>query len=382
MTKDTRKTSSKQGSSKKSSTARKGSKAAAARRRKKQKQKRVLFAVEAIVLVILVIAVFISKKFDKLDNSVIVEDKDIVTNTDREVSKETDDGYLNVALFGIDSRENNSFGAGNRSDSIMVASINNKTGDVKIVSVYRDTYLHIADKDKDRYRKCNEAYFYGGPTQAMNMLNMNLDLDITKYVAVDFNALVKTVDLLGGIEVELSGEEIHHLNNYTVETSAVTGVETEWLDEDQPGTYLLDGVQAVSYARIRYTSGSDYKRTERQRLIIQKIAEKAKSASLTTLNSIVNEVLPYVSTNFSATEVLGLAADIAKYNIADTAGFPFDKTTTILSSGADVVVPVTLESNVTQLYEFLFNENGYTPSSTVKSISKKVETDTGISSLN
>lgn len=378
MTKDVRKSSAGKKKTSNAKSAKRGSRAAAARR-KKQKQRRILFTIEAVVLVVLVVAVFFAKKFDKLDSSVKIEDSEIVTNKDREVSKETDEGYLNVALFGIDSRENNSFGAGNHSDALMVASINNETGDVKIVSVYRDTYCNLSD---DKYRKATEAYFYGGPKQAINMLNMNLDLDISNYVAVDFNALVRTIDLLGGIEIELTGEEIHHLNNYTVETSAVTGIQTEWLDEDAPGTYLLDGVQAVSYARIRYTAGDDYKRTERQRLVIEKIAQKAKTAKLTTLNSIIDEVLPYISTNFTSTEVLGLAADIAKYNIADTIGFPFDKTTTDVSGAGNVVVPVTLESNVTQLYEFLFGEENYVPSLTVQNISKKVAADTGISSLN
>ena len=374
MTKDTRKssTSRKSSNTKKTSSA-KGSKAAA---RKKRKQRKVLFAVEAIVIIILVAAVFVMSKLDKLDKTVDVNEEDIVINEDRDVSAQSQK-YTNVALFGIDSRDTGSFGSGNHSDALMIASINNKSGDIKIVSVYRDTYLNLSD---DKYSKCTEGYFYGGPQQAIAMLNMNLDLDITKYVSVDFAALVTTIDLLGGLDIDLTAEEIFHLNNYTVETSEVTGVTTEKLPEVD-GTYHLDGVQTVSYTRIRYTAGDDFKRTERQRLVIQKIADKAKTASLTTLNNIIDKVLGHINSNFSPAEILGLATDILKYDIVDNTGFPFDKTSTHVNK-KDVVVPVTLESNVKQLYEYLFEDKDYTPSATVQNISKKIASDSGISSLN
>ena len=125
----------------------------------------------------------------------------------------------NVALFRLDSRDGELSG-GVRSDSIMIVSINNKTGDVKIISVYRDTLLKQQDGS---YEKANAAYSFGGPQEAVAMLNWNLDLDITKYASVNFNSLADIIDILGGVEVELTSEEIFWLNGYAAETSQVVG---------------------------------------------------------------------------------------------------------------------------------------------------------------
>jgi LCP family protein required for cell wall assembly len=371
MAKETKRTSAKTPA--KTSGKKKISKKAAARK----KRRKILFTIEAVVLLVFICAAVVMSKWSKLNHTTDVNESNLTANEGIENIKEMSEGYTNVALFGIDSRENGSFGKGARSDALLVASINNKTGDVKLCSVYRDTYLNLSD---DKYRKATEAYFYGGPEQAIKMLNMNLDLNITKYVAVDFNAITKVVDALGGIEIDVQEDELQHLNNYTVETSAVTGVKTTKLVK--PGLQTLDGVQATSYARIRYTAGSDYKRTERQRLVIQKIVEKAKKADLKTLNNIINDVFPCISTNFNIADVIALSADAAKYNIGDTTGFPFEKTTkNWTKSVGDVVVPVTLDKNVQELHAFLFGEESYNPSPTVQAISKKIIEDTGVSKL-
>lgn len=370
MAKNTGKASNK--STGKPSTGKKISKKAAA----KKKRRRILFIIEAIVFVVLIGVLFVMSKLDKLDRSVDVNEDNLKANEGITNIKEITEGYTNVALFGVDARDGK-LGKGTNSDTIMIASINNKTGDIKLCSVYRDTYLNLSD---DSYKKANAAYARGGPEQAIKMLNMNLDLNITKYVSIDFNAIVTVVDILGGIEIDVQEDEIDHLNNYTVETSAVTGVQTTKLTKT--GLQILDGVQATSYARIRYTSGGDYKRTERQRLVLEKIAEKAKKANLATLNRIVDKVVPGISTNFSTPEIFGLVADIAKYNLADQTGFPFEKTTKNWTNKiGDVVIPVTLESNVSQLHQFLFAEGSYSPSPTVQAISKKIIEDTGISEV-
>ncbi|MFA9375959.1 MAG: LCP family protein [Lachnotalea sp.] len=369
MTKETKNTSKK--TSAKTSPNKKISKKAAT----KKKRRKILFAIEAVALIVLIAAFLIMAKLNKLDQTVDIDEGNLTANEGIENLDKINEGYTNVALFGIDSRENGSFGSGAHSDAIIVASINNSTGDIKLCSVYRDTYLNLSD---DTYKKATEAYFYGGPEQAIKMLNMNLDLNITKYVSVDFLAITKVVDLLGGIEIDVQENEIDHLNNYTVETSAVTGVTTTKLTKT--GLQLLDGVQATSYARIRYTAGDDYKRTERQRLVIEKIIEKAKKANIATLNNIIDDVFPCISTNFSLTDIIALAADSGKYNIAETTGFPFEKTTkNWKKSIGDVVLPVTLEKNVQELHAFLFAEDSYTVSPTVQAISKKIIEDTGVS---
>lgn len=361
--------------SKKTSQTTSGKKKISKKAAAKKKRRKILFVIEAIALLVLIGVFYVMGKVNKLDHTANVDESNLTANEGIENIEAITEGYTNVALFGVDSRDSGSFGKGTHSDAILVASINNKTGDVKLCSVYRDTYLNLSD---DSYRKATQAYFNGGPEQAIKMLNMNLDLNITKYVAVDFMAITKVVDALGGIEIDVQEDEIDHLNNYTVETSEVTGVKTSKLTKT--GLQLLDGVQATSYARIRYTEGSDYKRTERQRLVIQKVVEKAKKADLKTLNNIINEVFPYISTNFNLADVLALSTDAAKYNIAETAGFPFNLTTKNWSKTiGDVVIPITLEENVQELHAFLFAEESYTPSPTVQAISKKVIADTGIS---
>lgn len=254
----------------------------------------------------------------------------------------------------------------------MIASINNETKDVKIVSLYRDTYLNLAN---DKYSRCNAAYSAGGPDQAIAMLNMNLDLDIDYYMSVDFLAVSEVVDLLGGIEIDVDEYEIEHLNNYTVETSKVTGKSTQKLTKT--GLQTLDGVQATSYCRIRYTKGDDFKRTERQREVLETIANKAKTMSITQLDSIVKKVFPMCATNMSVEQLMSIAKDALSYNIVGTEGFPFEKTTGKVGE-ASVVIPVNLEANVSSLHEYLFGVTDYKPSSGVAAISNKIINDTGI----
>ena len=283
-----------------------------------------------------------------------------------------------LALFGLDNRESEDYSGGN-SDVIMVARIDKDTKEVRLVSVYRDTFLKMADlDDPSAYSKANAAYAIGGATQAVRMLNTNLDLDIKEYVSFDFSAVAEAVDILGGVEVEITDEECMHLNNYCVETSEV--VEKEYEPLPGAGTYNLNGVQAVSFGRIRYTAGDDFKRTERQREILKKTAEKAKQADLFTLNKIVNEVFPQISTSLSITDMLGFAANIMNYDIVETTGFPYAVTTddSVRNHEGSYVVPIGFINNVTRLHQEIFGENDYMPSEKVKQIDQDIVWLTGV----
>ena len=209
-------------------------------------------------------------------------------------------------------------------------------------------------------------------------MNRNLDLDIQNYVSVNFNSLVDIVDALGGIEIELTEEERVHMNNYQVETAEVVGQSVQEVEE--AGLQKLNGVQAVSYSRIRYTDGGDYKRAERQRLVLQKIVEKAQKANLLTLNKLLDKVLPQISTSFSQKQLLGIAANALSYKIGEMRGFPFEVAGTdkIAGDNASYVIPVGIANNVTQLHQFLFAEENYVPSEIVQSISDEVSELSGI----
>lgn len=293
--------------------------------------------------------------------------KSVKLNTDKlNISDEVqhEEGYTNVALFGLDSREND-LGKGNRSDTIMIASLNNDTKEVKLVSIYRDTLLEL---DDGSYNKANAAYAFGGPEGAVSLINRNLDMNIEKYVTVNFNALVDVIDAVGGLDLELTHDEVVHMNNYCVETSKVTGKSYEKIEPEVEGTYHLNGVQAVSYSRIRYTAGGDFKRAERQRLVLQKIADKVQNMSVGTVNKIIDSVFPQISTNFTLAEMIGYAKNLTKYKLGDSIGFPADNTTDMLNEVGSVVIPDTLSSNVMEVHKFLFGNDGYTVSSTITSV--------------
>lgn len=343
----------------------------------RKKRRKVLFILEIIVLLLFIGGLYvygqISAKLDKIDiQETDLQEQDIVTND--QAPQMT--GYTTYALFGLDHRSRNEKLNTENSDTIIVASINNDTKAVKLVSVYRDTLLNVKD---DTYSKANAAYALGGPAQAVNMLNTNLDLNITDYVSIDFDALVTVVDCLGGLDIPLSYAEIVHMNNYCVETAEETGksytpVELpEPKPEDQEaivGTYHLNGVQATSYCRIRYTASLDMGRTERQRRVIQMIVDKAKKAGLSTIFDIMDQVFPMVKTSVSKTEILKLIPAMIGYCIDETTGFPQDYKFAIVKGS--VIVPTTLDSNVLKLHQFLYGNTNYTPTQDVLNKSAQI----------
>lgn len=333
------------------------------RPKQKKKKKRHIFR-NFVILLLLVTGAVVAFLYSKLGKMHHVDLGTLQKNDLTAESKKVMQGYTNVALFGVDNRSNGNFDSGN-SDTIIIASIDNASNDIKMVSLYRDSYLNIGE---DEFTKCNAAYQKGGPKAALDMINTNLDLDINYYVAVDWNALVETIDLLGGIDIELTAEEAHLTEGYIDEIAGQTGVSSEYPGE---GMQHLNGVQATAYARIRYTKGWDFKRTERQRLVLGKILEKAKSAGPVTLNNVIDKVLPDISTNLTSTKMLSLATGIASYNIADTTGFPFEKH----STGKElnyIVIPINLDNNVRELHQYLYGEENFQVSGQVQANSDRI----------
>lgn len=343
-------------------------------KKSKKRNKIILIVVELIVLAILAVVLYGISKLEKIERPESQAMEQVEKNEDiEEEVLEVMNQFQTIAVFGLDNRSNGNFDSGN-SDVIIIVSINNETKEVKMCSVFRDTYLDIGG---GKFRKCNAAFSKGGPQAAISMLNKNLDLNITDYVTVDFNAVVECIDLLGGIELEITDLEAHLLKGYIDEINKLTGNKSEV--PSSGGTYILDGVQATSYARIRYTSGDDFKRAERQRTVISKMVEKAQTSNLKTINAIIDEVFDDVETSFSNTDLIALAAQIFNYQLTGSEGFPFAKNTITLGSKGNVVAPCTLESNVVELHKFLYNNEEYVPSLTIKAHSKQIQSDTGFS---
>ena len=354
------------------------------KRRKKGGFGKVLFVLELIILLVLLAGVFLYAKItDKLG---MMTDTDFhlenIGFNESVIAAEYTQGYQLIALVGVDSRD----GSLNRanSDTMIIVCIDNSTKEIRMISVYRDTLLRVGEDSEGngRYRKANHAYQLGGSEQFLTMLNQNLDLMITDYVAVDFNAVAEAVDLLGGIEIELTSEEIGHMNNYCKETSKAVGKDYEPIDVNSPGVHKLNGVQAVSYSRIRYTKGNDFKRTARQRLVIMKMIEKAKQSSLGTLTEMMDVLFPMVKTSFSKTDLVKLGSSLLSYSIGDTAGFPFSHYMLEIEmwdmeDKLDCVAPVTLESNVKELHNWLYGVEDYQVSDELKAYSDRIVDLTG-----
>ena len=283
-----------------------------------------------------------------------------------------DNGYWTIAIFGVDSRDGN-LGKGALSDVEMLASINKKTGEIRLVSVFRDSYLRISNEE-EKYDKINEAYFLGGHEQAVQALENNLNIRIDDYATFNWKAVVDAINVLGGVDIEITDKEFAYINSFITETVNSTGVGSYQLEHS--GMNHLDGVQAVAYARLRLMD-TDFNRTERQRKVLGQAMEKAKSSGFKTLKTLVGAVYPQISTSIGVNDVLTLAKGAKKYYIGQTSGFPFSHQETKIGKKS-CVIPTTLESNVVQLHAFLFDDTSYAAPQSVQEISSYIAKKTGL----
>lgn len=334
-----------------------------------------LLIAEICILLISVVVMYVvvtttdEVEHKDIDREQIIINEEVKETHKKEEKQKISKGYRNIALFGVDARDGQ-LGRGTRSDSIIIASINQDTQEIKLVSVFRDTFLNLSN---DTYNKCNAAYAQGGPEQAISMLNTNLDLDITDYVTVGFGGLIDSVNALGGIEMEIMEVEISHLNNYQLTMAEELGV--DYIPIKHSGRQVLNGMQATAYCRIRYTKGDDFRRAQRQRDVLTAMMEKAKEASVSSLTEMVDAILPEVETSLGVNEIISVLGSVAGYNVVASDGFPFEdnRTGANVGSKGSCVIPDDLEENVVELHELLFPEAEYKPSRQVRSISSEID---------
>lgn len=354
----------------------------------KQKAKIVFLIIEiVIILTMMVVLYLVMNKTSEGPKVTYLDPKAVEIAPEVEEQKVeggTMQGYMNVALFGLDAETDKQLFKGSRSDTIMIASINLDTGDIKLVSVYRDSYLNIGPykangkEVSEYYWKANSAYSYGGAEQAVKMLNKNLDLDITDFVAVGYKGLRNVIDGLGGIELDIDSAELKHINNYQY-TIATDVLKCNYNPVTKTGMQTVDGLQAAAYCRIRYTKGDDFKRAERQREVLKAIEAKAKETDLVTLTKVFNDCIGDIYTSIDSDDILELMGNIMNYRIVEEGGFPDESLRTTANIGAkgSCVIPTDLEANVIWLHHFLFEDEEYTVSSTVRECSERVESETG-----
>ena len=346
----------------------------ARKKAKRRKRKIVIILFEVLILLSVIIFAAYSYVDKRLSGMSRLDwNPDEIKNI--EISEEKQEqmkGYWTIAVFGVDSR-NSSVGKGNNSDVNMVCNINMDTGEIKLVSVYRDTYLNISDKNS--YNKINAAYLQGGPEQAVKALNKNLDLDIDDYATFNWKAVADAINILGGIDVEISKAELYYINAFITETVKATGVYSVHLKKT--GMNHLDGVQAVAYGRLRLMD-TDYARTERQRKVISLAFEKFKKADWATINNVIQTIYPQVSTSVELSDLISIGRTLPKFHLSDSTGFPSARGEAKMGKKGDCVIPQTLEKNVIELHRFLFGDENYIPTDTVKTISRKIISDTGL----
>ena len=359
-------------------------------RAKKQRRNLILIALEVIVLgALLVVCFMLGGFFDTFGKEKTPftpppqdEDGKIAGVTEKIENIMTDEtvedpmkDYNLIALFGVDSRNENLSKGDNRSDTIMIAAIHKETKDVKLVSVYRDTLLNV-NVNKPSYKKCNSAYALGSYTQAVAMLNANLDLYIEDYITIGFKGLTDTVDALGGIYLTIEEAEIQHLNNYQMMMSKELGADDyPYVPVEEAGYQKVTGLQATAYCRIRATKGSDFRRTERQRDTLEAILERAKSASVSELTDAAKSLVYEVSTSLTMDEILAMVEAVSEYNITETGGFPeasMRSAGTLGNSLGSCVVPDNLAANVVWLHEFIFEDTEYEVSDTVLEYGREI----------
>ena len=332
-----------------------------------------------IILILFAIAgiggyAYIRNKLGKLQYEEISKDAKELGISDQSQDKTSQmKKFRNIALLGVDSQTDD-YDTGYRTDCIMVASINEETKEVQLFSIYRDTYVQMEENGKIKLDKINHAY-YGGAQNTLKTINTNLDLNITEYVLADFSAVKDLVDEVGGVEINITSEELKYINGYIENVNKVTHSKSKNITK--AGTQTLDGVQAVAYCRIRYTTGWDYKRTERMRTVLEKVVEKAKKMSIGELNSLADNMLPKIKTNIKANEILNLIPTAMKFNVSNSFGWPYS-TTGVHINGQFYGPPATLETNVVKLHKEVFGQDDYTVNDTVKAISDEIEEKTGV----
>jgi len=351
------------------------------RRARRRKRRKILLIVEIVILVLFLVILFAWLKFGQ------IRFRDVGTVKTNKLSEKTVkslSGYTNFLVLGVDSR-----GVGTdavkqgRSDVQMIVSINNDTKKIRIASLYRDTLLNTdpMGSDSKPYQKSNAAYAKGGEKQTLEMVNGNLDLNLDKFVTFDFKAVTDVIDDLGGVEIDVTDAEYQAFQykkyDYISEVARLSGKKATPVTHS--GRQTLNGVQACSLCRIRHAPDhkGDLGRAERQRRVMAATLEKLRNASVSQISKIIDDVLPQVSTNFSATDILSLASAAKSYKIEKSFGFPYSKSIDTIKPWGSVLIPCTLEDNVERLHQEMFDETNYAPSRTVQKISQTIMYKTG-----
>lgn len=284
----------------------------------------------------------ISSKVNKLEI-----DKEYVTDTGQEPPKESND-VITIALFGTDYTgvERGS------TDTMMVLAIDKKTNKIKLCSLMRDIYVDLPEGGQ---RNLNYVVHDGGLQKTIKTINYNFNLKIDKFVEVNLYNLPKVIDSLGGVDLNITQEELNYINSYIKSIDKENGTNTTPLSGS--GNQTLNGTQAAAYCRIRATSGRDYKRTERQRDVLEALFNKVKTVNAMEVPGIVSQLLPLVTTNLTDGEILSIASTVLSMNLneIEQARFPLDEHHTTTWTDMYHMI-IDKEATTNEIHKFLFSK--------------------------
>lgn len=272
------------------------------------------------------------------------------TSTDSNTEK-ADTSITNIALFGVDSRTKQS--EGSNSDSIMILSIDKLHKKIKLSSIMRDSYVSIDGHDKS---KINAAYLFGGPELAIKTLNENFDMDIRDFVTVNFYSMEKIIDYLGGVQINIKASEVDEVNKYIHETASNEKEKAVYISHS--GLQDLNGLQAVSYARIRYVGNGDFERTQRQDTVLTALINKVQQAGASKYPSIATQILPYVETSLSSIDIIKLGTDVLTTGITNVEWqrYPVDGYCNQLVKDGVWYLSVDIDATKNQIHDFIYND--------------------------
>ena len=273
-------------------------------------------------------------------------------------------GYDTYVIFGVDTRKQKELLQYTMGDVCILVSVKRDDGSVRLVSVYRD---FCVEGENSYFYKLTSAYSKYGAAETVAILNRNLDLEISDYVVVGWTALADIVDIMGGLEINMSREEAVQVNNYIDEVRRATGrPEGTKGVAVREGTQLLNGVSVVCYSRIRYYVGNDIERTRRQRYVMGQLLDKVKTMGVGQMLEVVNSLRSNMKTTLSLNEIMALAYNYKKYNITLARSFPENHVTS--EALGWVFFSKDLPTDVKELHQMLYDDYDYVPSENISRI--------------
>lgn len=316
--------------------------------------KKILLTILVLLIIVTSSSIFAFNHFSSKVERIEI-DRSAVTETGKEPAKEDED-IISIALLGTDFSKNEKYGnLYGASDSTMILGIDTKNNKLKLLSLMRDLYLDLPDGTGNK-QNLNYTMAYGGPELILKTINYNFNLTVDKFINVSLNTLPTIIDKLDGIELNIKSNELNYINSYIDNIDKNNGTSTKKVTT--AGLQTLNGTQATAYCRVRYTEGGDFKRTERQREVLTTLFEKFKTASITDLATMMNDILPLVSTNLTNTEITSIISKVLSMGAPtiEQSRFPLDGKSEMISTNM-LHLTTDIDETTKDIHNFLYSLN-------------------------